>query len=265
MRFKAAVAGLLMLGVLGTAVPAASAADCTAEKLGKRPTPRSALEVKAPKRKSIKVSTGDRNRTTLSLKGRGALGNSPTDASAEVVEDPVTEDFEALDADVFPSASPVAVGRQVRLEVCADSGGTLDAGTYRGKLVVYGPQLKPFRYTLVLTQRWAFWTAALILAGAGVLYVALMWNTPLPPGNKVTPKTNWIYAPIILLGFAAAYFTVYLKNPTWGDNGLTDVIGLVTAGITAAGVATAFASKLAGPAGGRGGGRNDGGDVKEEE
>jgi hypothetical protein len=167
------------------------------------------------------------------------VSRSPRAVSAAVVESAQDAEDRLLDADVRVKARAIGRGSDVQLDICADRGGAFSAGEYTGKVSIYGPRVQELRYSFGVTQRWLFAVPLLILAGTAVVYLALVWRSPLPPGSDPKKGETPLFVLVALFGLLGAYFAIYLVNPTWGDAGLSDITGLITAAFTAAGAATA--------------------------
>lgn len=232
------VAGLLFL----TFPPGAAAATCTQDS-APRPAPGAAITLEPLAGQGLTFSKGSVNTRTVSAVG-GQIPRPGRSATASVVQ-PQDTNFHSSDFEVVAAAHVLEPGDRVQIRICTSGGKAADAGTFSGQVSVFGPAFKPQNYDYTVTARYAWFIPATILAFLGGIYMLLMLANNGLPAVARTNKTNQVtFAMATMVGFCLAYFTVYDADDTWGDQLVSDLVSLVTGGVTVATVVTGFMAKL---------------------
>lgn len=225
------------------ATPSSSDVELQANRA--RPTLTIALADRLSAEDSISFSSKDRKRVQDS-------GRATT--SAVFIETPRRSASEPMDGTVTAKATSELGQTIVRLTVCVDRGALLKAGAFQGTVRIYGPKVSDFDYAVVITEKWPWQIAAATLWYAGLAFVLVAWLTRSITFERTrTGLDKWV-APLagIVFGFVAmtpAFFGAYWNNPTWGSDPGTQVLGLATAGFTAALAGLATAQKIMKPPG----------------
>jgi hypothetical protein len=153
---------------------------------------------------------------------------------------------------VFVAAHSSQSGRSVVVEACFQDVNPWNAGSYEGTVRVYGPQIADFNYALVVTTKWPWWMAAIVI-GATVLFSILIFlflpQVPNPALNPKVPselkgwekfkaKLKMAWRPWLgsLLGIVVGvvlavltYWTQYQTNDTWGSDPQAQILALALA------------------------------------
>jgi hypothetical protein len=155
------------------------------------------------------------------------------------------------------AAHPSQSGRSAVVEACFENVNHWSAGSYEGTIRVYGPQIADFNYALVVTTKWPFWVA-LVVIGATVIFSILVFlflpQIPNPALNPQVPsvegrwwkrllkkswaklKAGWRPWLGLLLGIVVGgvlagltYWTQYEANDTWGSDPQAQILALALA------------------------------------
>jgi hypothetical protein len=156
--------------------------------------------------------------------------------SAQVIERP-RQGSTPIAAFIRVAAVPNAGGSIITLRACIERRKLLRAGTYQGTVRIYGPRIGQLDYPLIITEKWPWWIAAVLMALAGGSFVFLALATR----SLTFSGTGWRTAGVSILGLliglgamVPSFFGAYWTNNTWGADPATNITGLVTAGFTAA-------------------------------
>jgi hypothetical protein len=173
--------------------------------------------------------------------------------TASRIEPALDEGGNELSAVLVANAIVIGRGSTVRLSMCAESGDFFDAGSYTGRVELFGRRLQTAEYNFTVTKR-AHWVGAMVLlALAAVAYVLGIWRSKLPPGNNTSSGQKVAFALFAIGGFGVAYVTVYLANPTWGagiaEGDPRDAYALAATGIAGASLGTAWLVRQGGGGG----------------
>jgi hypothetical protein len=198
-------------------------------------------------RPTLSIAVADRGSAsdsiTFTSKGRTVVKPPP---KAVLLEAPRRAPAEPIDSAITLKTATVAGGTAVRLNVCVDRGEVLKAGQYQGTVRLFGPRVIDFDYALIVTQKWPWQTAFAVLWWAGLVFIVaalLTSSLTFDPARKGLDK--WLAsiagATFALFAMVPAFFGAYWNNATWGSDPGPHVLGLATAGFTAAlaGLATA--------------------------
>jgi hypothetical protein len=158
------------------------------------------------------------------------------DVTAVVLAFPRSE-ARRLDAQVTARAGPGPTADRVTLEVCVGRKGHFTAGTYEGTVLLYGPRVNEFAYPFAITSKWPWWVAAGLLLLVIVTYVGMSWRSDSPPGptragGRTDAVGNVIYAVVALFAAGLTYWSVYVKNATWGEDPAVQIPALVVGALT---------------------------------
>lgn len=179
-------------------------------------------------------------------KGKTPKGKTPSErkklgpsTGAIFLETPRRAPAEPTDSKLRAKAEPIAGGTAVRLKICIDRGELLKAGTYQGTVRIFGPRVNDFDYAVVITQKWPWEIALSVLWYAGLAFIAAAWLTDsltFDPERKGPRRWFATVAGVAfaIFAMAPAFFGAYWNNATWGSDPGPNVIGLATAGFTAA-------------------------------
>jgi hypothetical protein len=166
------------------------------------------------------------------------------------------------------AAHPSQSGRSVVVEACFEDVNHWSAGSYEGTIRVYGPQIADFSYALVVTTKWPFWVA-LVVIGATLVFSVLVFlflpQVPNPVLNPQVPsesterkelaeqkeltrrqkrrkkwkaklKVSWrpwlgLFLGIVVAAVLAGltYWTQYDANDTWGSDPQGQILALALA------------------------------------
>jgi hypothetical protein len=186
-------------------------------------------------------STSDSDDVTLLTRGDKAVARKrrrvePRDATADLRDSPRKAN-DRLDGDVVVSATPRRGNKAVTVELCVDSASTWQAGTYEGTVTIDGPRLRQFAYSVVITKKWPWWSAFLVLVAVVVgyiLYAAGRDQAPAKHAKTGAIRTKLIYLAVSAAGGLLVYWSVFLQSETWGENPTADIAALALAGLTGA-------------------------------
>jgi uncharacterized membrane protein len=237
-------AGLLVAGNAG-AQGAAKAVGTCEEKEGTPPSGPNAknlIELQANKaRPTFDVGLADKSagkdNISFSPKAGERIGNR---VAAEVVDTPRAGEH-PLRAEILIAAHPSKSGRAVVVEACFRNVDHWYAGSYAGTIRVYGPRLTDFNYALVVTTKWPWWVAILVI-GATVLFSVLVFVLlPRVPNPKLKrDREEWRAWLALVLGIVVGallagltYWSLYEANDTWGSDPQAQVLALVMASFSA--------------------------------
>jgi hypothetical protein len=139
----------------------------------------------------------------------------------------------------------------VVLTACVDREGRWRAGSYQGTVRIYGPQLNDFDYAIVITQKWPWEVAVLLLLVAGIAFFAVAFFTESlsfegrkeQQGFRVLGRTLF-GALVAVAAMAPTFWGTYWNNPTWGSEPDAHIAGIVAAGFTAAIAGLALGKRL---------------------
>ena len=171
----------------------------------------------------------------LAAANRRVPGGTDT-VSAQLAERP-RNSTGALRAMYLVSARPDEARKAVIVSACISDMPRFRAGQFSGTIDVFGPSYRDFSYAIVVTRKWPWWTAALVLAAAILAFVvvagvkgSLTFNLP--------RRRSWVgtVGGVVVAAALAAlvYWGTYWKNPTWGDDPQAQITALFVAGFTAA-------------------------------
>jgi hypothetical protein len=149
---------------------------------------------------------------------------------------------ERLDATVDLAAGRGPTWDRVRLKVCIREKDPFTAGTYQGTVLIVGPTLAEFSYPVVVTSKWPAWVPLAILLLVVIAFMVFTWGASDPPG-KTKASANVVYAVVALAAAGLTYWSVYVKNATWGEDPAAQVPALVAAALTGAVAAQQAAAK----------------------
>lgn len=142
-----------------------------------------------------------------------------------------------LDATLAVAAHPSESGRDVVVDACIGGVSDFTAGTFTGAIEVFGPGLADFTYPIVVTKKWPWWVAALVLVASIVGFAAIALLTDSLTFG-LSGKNKWLGSIVGLTVGAAlgalVFWGTYWKNPTWGDDPEGQLVALFIAGFTAA-------------------------------
>lgn len=235
---------VVLLVLLAVAPTGASAASCVQDE-ALRPAPGAATVLNAIEG-GLTLSKGNVNTRTASVIEGPPIPKVGRSSTAAIIQ-PIDTNYSTAKFTVVGSAHVIEPGTSVQVKLCTDGGTWFDAGTYTGKVNVFGPNLQMQTYDYTVTARWSWFIPAFLLLVGGVAYVALMFANNRLPAVALTHTTNQIvFGVATLTGFGLAYITVYQADATWGDSPLSDLTALFTGGLTVAGVVTAAMAGLIG-------------------
>jgi hypothetical protein len=205
-------------------------------------------------RPSLTIALADRQTASdaISFNSKGGLRIPDVQkarTSARFLEPLRRSSSEPLDSKVAARAQPLAGGSVMQLSVCVKRGELLKAGSYQGSVRIYGPRVNNFDYAVVVTQKWPWQIAVATLWYAGLAFIVAAWATgslTFDPSRKGVSKWIVTGAGVLvgLVAMAPAFFGSYWNNPTWGSDPGPHIIGLLTAGLTAALAGLAAAQKF---------------------
>lgn len=245
---------LLLAAAVAIAVALSLAANAVAQ--GPRPTARTCKENENATKPASSNATNlielqpNKSRPTFDVgladksSGKDNITFSPkagerigTDVAAEVLDAP-RANTHPLHATISAAAHPSKSGERAVVEVCLEGVSPWYAGTYQGTINVYGPRISDFSYALVVTTKWPWWVAILVI-GATVIFSALVFFL-LPQTPNVTLKRDWRYwlaafVGVIVGGVLAGltYWSLYQANDTWGSDPQAQILALVMASFSA--------------------------------
>jgi hypothetical protein len=182
----------------------------------------------------------------------GTRFSAPLDVSVDLIDTPTSEAAGRLDGNVKLAATVNASRTRVVTIACVEGVSPWDAGRYEGTILISGPRFADFTYPLVITARYPWWSAVLILGcAAGVFFAIALVTGSLVYKNP--QKDRKILGSLIGVGFALVamapvYWSSYVDNPTWGANIGSEFLALGVAGFTAATAGLAAAHRLLGGA-----------------
>jgi hypothetical protein len=173
--------------------------------------------------------------------------------TAQLIETPRrgADRAERIRAEIAVHARPRVGRTMVVLEVCVDRDGRWRAGSYQGTVRIYGEQLNDFDYAIVITQKWPWEVAVLLLLVAGIGFFAVAFFTESlsfagrreHANLRVLGRT--VFAALVAVAaMAPTFWGTYWNNPTWGSEPDAHVAGIVAAGFTAAIAGLALAKRL---------------------
>jgi hypothetical protein len=183
----------------------------------------------------------DSDDVTLATKGDASVASDPqkvdpNDATTDIRDSPRKAN-DRLDGNVVTSATTRRGNKSVRIDICVDSASTWQAGTYEGTVTIDGPRLQQFSYPIVIKKKWPWWTAfvVLVLVVLGyIAYAAGQGNAPAAKTKTGSIRTKLVYFAVSAAGGLLVYWSVYVKNETWGENPAADIAALALAGVTGA-------------------------------
>jgi hypothetical protein len=163
--------------------PPAMAAECTPETPGSSPKRTARLAELEPNANRVALAlnlggdTSDADDVTLATKRERPITKDPADprrkeATADI-RDSLRDANDRLDANTSTRATPGRGGTTVKVEICVDSVGQWQAGTFTGTVTVDGPRLRQFAYPMVVTKKWPPFSALiliLVVVGGYILY-----------------------------------------------------------------------------------------------
>ena len=251
-RFPAACVAALALALVPTAQAAAAPRDCEGAKPSSAPTNATGLMELEPNanRPTFDIALDDhRDRdNVLQLARKGKTRLQALDAGADLIEFPRTG-TDRLDGALQLAAKVNPSQTRVEVYACLTSNATWDAGRYEGTFLVYGPNIQDPTYAIVVTAKWPFWVAIVVLAAAVLLFLLIAWTS-----DSLTfqnDKQRKLVPTLVGVAFAIGaavpvYVSSYASNPTWGSDPATQLLALGTAGLTAATAGLAAAHRLFG-------------------
>ncbi len=240
----ALAAGLLVVGTAGAQGAAKTVGTCK-EKEGtppSSPNDQNLIELQANKaRPTFDVGLADKpdgkDNISFSPKGGERIGNR---VAAEVVDTPRAGKHR-LRAELLIAAHPSKSGRTVVVEACFRNSDHWYAESYAGTIRVYGPRLTDFNYALVVTTKWPWWVAIVVI-GATVLFSVLVFvflprvpNPQLKLGWKAWRAWLALILGIVVGAVLAVltYWSLYEANDTWGSDPQAQILALVMASFSA--------------------------------
>jgi len=234
-----AIAGVVLVVVLAAATPAYG--KCQVETPGPSPAPgaKRLAELEAnSSRPSLTLALGgkrsDSDDVTLATIRKARVGAKPEDVTADV-RDSLRKADDKLEGTVVVLATPRRGQDTIAVDLCVDRAKRWQAGKYEGTVTVDGPRLSQFSYPIVVTKKWPWWAALILLAAiliGYVVYAAATSNQGITGRGAKWART--IYLAVSVAGGLLAYWSVYGKNETWGENPGADILALALAGLTGA-------------------------------
>jgi hypothetical protein len=237
----------LPVGLLLLCAGPAAAATCEREEAGPSAAGTTGLgELQAnPERAALTLNLGgsksDSDDVTLPTRDNASVARDPQnvdplDVTTDIRDSPRKAN-DRLDGNVITSATPRRGGRSVNVELCMDSASTWQAGTYEGTVTIDGPRLQEFTYPIVIEKKWPWWTAFLVIVAVVigyVLYAMGLGNAPAAKTKTGSIRTKLVYLVVSVAGGLLVYWSVYVKNETWGENPAADIVALAAAALTGA-------------------------------
>ena len=179
---------------------------------------------------------GDTDLIVFGTEPRKLVGRNDLDVTAAFLAFPRRE-ARRLKADVTVKARPAPTRDRVTLKICVQDKSRFAAGTYQGTVLLRGPNMTEFTYPVSITTKMTFWVPALLLAAVILAYLLLAWKSDSPPGR--TRASTWnniiaslIYGAVAIAAAALTYWSVYVKNATWGEDPAVQIPALVVAALT---------------------------------
>src|SRR4051794_5645965 len=147
---RAALVGLLLL-----VFPAASSAATCEQDSAARPGPDASITLGEVPGGGLSTSKGTIDTKTVAADG-GSIPQKGRSVTASVTQ-PQDADFNSPNFDVLGAAHALEPGNRVQIRICTTGGSATDAGTFAGKVDVFGPTVQTKEYDYVITARYAWY------------------------------------------------------------------------------------------------------------
>jgi uncharacterized membrane protein len=184
--------------------------------------------------------------------------------AAELLDRP-RKGSQALEGEIRISARPSKSGRVVIVAACLEGVSQWKAGRYEGVVAVYGPRIADFNYALVVTSKWPWQVAALLIVGTVLFSALILFFARRPAAGSAQSNAIATVAGFVVGALLAGltYWSNYVTSDTWGDDPQAQITALVLASFSATvlglGAVRAALTRLDGGGGGGGGGGGAGG------